>query len=90
MVQTLANEIERRQMHQFTVLYRSLNPLLMDYLIESHILKSVNQHPYLGVMLDKTMSFTSHINNTVSKASKILNFIKRSLSNYLQPTKESA
>jgi len=41
-------------------------------------------------MLDKTMSFMSQINNTMSKASKVLNFIKRNLSNCLQSTKESA
>ena len=41
-------------------------------------------------MLDKTMSFISHINNTVPKASKVFNFIKRILSNCLQSTKESA
>ena len=70
--------------------YRSFSPLLTSYLIENRTLKSVNQHPYLGVMLDKTMSFISHINNTVSKASKVLNFIKRNLSNCLQSTKEAA
>ena len=41
-------------------------------------------------MLDKTMSFISHINNTVSKASTVLNFIDRNLSNCLQSTKEAA
>ena len=70
--------------------YRSFSPLLMSYLIESHTLKSINQHPYLDVMLDKTLSFISHITNTVSKASKVLNFIKRNLSNCLQSTKETA
>ena len=70
--------------------YWSLNLLLTSYLIESHTLKSVNQHPYLGVMLDKTIFFISHINNNVSKVSKVFSFIKKNLSNCLQSTKESA
>ena len=36
------------------------------------------------------MSFTTHINNTISKASKVLNFVNRNLSNCLQSTKEAA
>ena len=70
--------------------YRSFSPLLTSYLIEDHTLVRVDQHPYLGVMLDKTMSFVTHINNIVSKASKVLNFIKRNLSNCLKSTKEAA
>ena len=57
---------------------QSLNSLPTNYFIESHILKSVNQPPYLGVMLDKIMSF-SRILTTLSN-----------LSNCLQSTKESA
>ena len=49
-----------------------------------------NQHHYLGVILDKTMSFTAHIKDTVSKASKVLNFVKRNLSSFLQSTKVAA
>jgi len=36
------------------------------------------------------MSFTAHINNTVSKASKVLNFVKRNQSSCLQLTKVAA
>ena len=52
--------------------YRTLSPVLSNYVIEGHTLDNVNQHHYLGMILDKTVSFTAHINNTVSKASKIL------------------
>jgi len=42
------------------------------------------------MILNKTMSFTTHINTTISKASKTLNFVKRNLSSCLKSTKESA
>ena len=41
--------------------------------------KCVKEHSYLGVILDQTTSFSPHVNNIVSKASKILNFVKRNL-----------
>ena len=63
--------------------YRTLSPVLSNYVIEGHTLDNVNQHHYLGMILDKTMSFIAHINNTVSKASKVLNFVKRNLSSCL-------
>jgi len=56
--------------------YRTINPHLTNYLVENYTLKNVNQHLYLGMMLDKTMSFTTHKNTTISKASKMLNFEK--------------
>jgi len=42
------------------------------------------------VLLDKTMSFTTHINATIFKASKMLNFVKRNLSSCLKSIKEKA
>jgi len=57
--------------------YRSLNPHLTNYFVENYTLENVNQHPYLGMILDKTMSFTAHINTTILKASKMLNFCKK-------------
>jgi len=67
----------------------SSTPLLNNYLIEGHTLEKVNQHLYLGVMLDRTMSFVTHINDDISKASKVLNFVKQNLSKCLQSTKEA-
>jgi len=69
---------------------RTINPHLTNYLVENYTLKNVNQHLYLGVMLNKTMSFTTHINSNISKASKMLNFVKRNLSSCLKSTKEKA
>ena len=69
--------------------YRSFNPHLTNYFVENYTLENVNQHPYFGVILNKTMSFTAHTNTTISKASKLLNFVKRNLSSCLKSTKES-
>ena len=70
--------------------YWTINPHLTNYLVENYTLKNVNQHLYLGVMLDKTMSFTTHINTTISRTSKMLNFVKRNLSSCLRSIKEKA
>ena len=49
------------------------------YHLNNHILECVKEHFYLGVILDQTMSFSPHINNIVSKASKMINFVKQNL-----------
>ena len=40
---------------------------------------SVKEHSYLGIILDQQITFTSLINCTVSKASKVLKFLKQNL-----------
>jgi len=87
MVYTLGNEIKLSVTVQC---YRIFSPLLTSYTIENHTLENVNQQQYLGVMLDRTMSFLKHINKIISKASKVLKFVKRNLSSSLQSTKETA
>ena len=44
---------------------------------------------YLGLIVNETMQWSSHINNLAVKASKVLNFIKRNLSNFSSKTKAS-
>ena len=51
-----------------------------NYSLAGQILECVNkEHSYLGIILEQPMTFTSHINHTVSKASKVLNFLKQNL-----------
>ena len=57
--------------------YKSASPITAHYHLNNHILECVREHSYLGVILDQTMLFSPHVNNIVSKASKILNFVKR-------------
>jgi len=40
-------------------------------------LSEVDHHPYLGVELDDTLSWDVHLKNTKSKATKVLNMIRR-------------
>ena len=44
-------------------------------------LSTVDQHPYLGVQLDHHLSWRSQINYVCSKATRTLNFLRRSLLN---------
>ena len=70
--------------------YRSLSPILTDYLINDHKLENVKEHSYLGITIDQSMSFIPHINNITCKATKVLNFIKRNLYKCSQYTKSNA
>ena len=58
---------------------RSFYPSLVNYSINNILLQSVNQHKYLSAMLHSSMSWTKHIQEVINKASKILNFVKRTL-----------
>jgi len=69
---------------------RSLTPFSHDYTLNNDILKLSDQHTYLGVTLHKSLSWSPHISNIVTKASRTLNFLKRNLSNCSSQVKESA
>ena len=56
--------------------YRITSRILTSYSLAGQLLECVKEHSYLSVILNQQMSFTSHINHIVSKASKILNFLK--------------
>ena len=69
---------------------RSQTPLIHDYLLNNHILKISDQHTYLGVIIHKSQSWSPHISNIVTKASRTLNFLKRNLNKCSSQVKESA
>jgi len=50
-----------------------------DYSIGDNLLHRVTQHPYLGILFDSKMSFSPHITNITSKATRTPNFVKRNL-----------
>ena len=70
--------------------YRIRNPILTECFINTQKLQSVEQHPYLGIVFDQTMSFVPHINSITSEATRTLNFVKRNLCNCSQQTKSRA
>ena len=64
--------------------------LQYSYNINHQPLNVTDQHPYLGVIFHKSMSWASHINTIVLKASRTLNFIKQNLYMCSKEVKEIA
>ncbi|CAB3989347.1 vascular endothelial growth factor receptor 2-like, partial [Paramuricea clavata] len=66
------------------------NIIKKQYMFCGQILEEVENHPYLGVMFDNKMKWSSHISNTTRKANVILHVIKRNLWNCPRDVKEVA
>ena len=47
--------------------------------MSGYTLQSVDQHPYLGVIITKTLNWKEQVSNVKNKANKTLGFIKRNL-----------
>lgn len=56
---------------------RKHQQLLTDYKYGDHIFKRVSEHKDLGVLIDRKLLFTRHIDMVASKATAALGFIKR-------------
>ena len=69
---------------------RSLSPYQCNYTLNKDTLATTDQHRYLGVLLDKRLSWSPHISSIASKASQTLNFLKRNLSKCSTAIKASA
>jgi len=54
---------------------RSLHPRSLIYYLNRQPLNCVTEHSYLDTLVTSSMSFSSHVNNMITKAAKILNFI---------------
>ena len=57
---------------------RSRQQITYNYTMSGHTLQSVDQHPYLGVIITKTLNWKAQVSNVKIKA-KTLGFIKRNL-----------
>ena len=53
------------------------NPIDSQYNIHGHPLEEVNSAKYLGVHIDKKLSFNTHIDATVKKAKSVCAFLQR-------------
>ena len=69
---------------------RNPTPAYHKYHLRDSILENVDTAPYLGVTLDRRLDWNAHINNTVSKASRTLNFVRRNLCVSTPLVKETA
>ena len=80
------------QMNKCTVMRcsRSLNPITVNYSIYGSILSVTHQHMYLGMTLDDHLSWSTHVTNVASKATRMLNFLKCHLNNCSTDIKTSA
>ena len=70
--------------------YRMSSPSLFTYVLSDQPISCVDQHTYLGVTLTSNMSFSPHIQKITTKATTVLNFIKRNLYNYSKEIKPKA
>jgi ubiquitin C-terminal hydrolase len=48
------------------------------YILEGHILESVDTTTYLGIAISSNMTWNAHINNIASKAQKLFQVVMHS------------
>ena len=65
-------------------------PLDFFYQLNNHILEQVQDNPYLGILINENLKWTTHINKITSKASSTLGFIRRNLKHCPRKLKETA
>ena len=69
---------------------RSKTPLQHFYELNHHILKELDKCPYLDIMISNDLTFSMHINNTITKANRQLGFLRRNLHHCPKQLKETA
>ena len=68
-----------------------LSPMLVQLRLESiQCMATVHDHPYLGITIDDKLNRNAHVDQTSSKASRSLNFVRRNLKNCPTATRELA
>ena len=58
---------------------RFYSPIIKDYFLNNQVNQFKDVYKYLGIQLDNTLSWYTHITTTINKATKMLNFIKKNL-----------
>ena len=71
-------------------IHRKQSPLSKFYQLDGHILQQVQENPYLGLIIQDDLQWSSHINKICTKANRTLGFIRRNLKNCNQRFKETA
>ena len=52
--------------------------------MSGQVLRIVEQHSYLGVIIDHQLSWKPHVEYVCGKAMKLIGFLNRNLNNYIQ------
>ena len=65
---------------------RTSLPITHDYIVNNHIFEVSEQHSYLGILINRSLSWSSHMSTIVAKATKTLDC---NLSNFSRKLKES-
>ena len=71
-------------------IHRSKRHYSSHYKLDNHILEQVEENPYFGVTIHKSLKLASHINKISNKANSVLGFIKRNLKHANRDLKELA
>ena len=58
---------------------RSQSVISRDCILQDHVLETRTQSTYLGITLNNTLSWLSHLNKTASRVSKTLNILRCNL-----------
>ena len=74
----------------FMSIHRSKHPYSSYYKLDNHILEQVEENPYLGLTIHKSLKWASHINKISNKANSVLGFIKRNLKHTNRDLRELA
>ena len=56
-----------------------INPVCFTYQMKEHCLNEVSHTKYLGVLVDRRLIWSNHIDYITSKANKVLGFLQRNL-----------
>ena len=60
------------------------------YSLNNHILKQVEENPYLGLTLTENLKWSSHITKITKKANSTIGFLRRNLKSCPQDCRKSA
>ena len=75
---------------QIITLARGRRPFIHFYTLCNHILESVSDAKYLGILVSNDLSWSPHINSVFNRANSTLGFLRRNLRRCPAPLKETA
>ena len=71
-------------------IHRKKLPSIFKYSLNHHILEQVDENPYLGVIINANLKWSTHISKICNRANSILGFIRRNLKHSSESFKETA